>query len=120
MNKNLLLVLFISLALGACKKCVECEIRLKESQDVIGFVDEYCGTNKQVKEEQDRLRADYTCIECSVTTGLGQATSGLHCGDRTFTDSLEAAWDAGVFDLGTTANCIYYRDTVNVACVLVN
>jgi len=120
MIKKLLPLILIPFTLGACKKCVECEIRLKESQTIIGTVDEFCGTNKKVEEEQDRLKADYTCIECNVNTGLGQATSGVQCGDRAFTDSIESSWDAGAMDLGTTANCTYYRDTANVACVLIN
>ena len=103
---------------SGCRKCVECEIRLKESPEIIGFVDEFCGTNKKVEEEEGRLRSDYTCIECTVNTGLGNATSGVHCGDRAFTDSIEADWEAGAIQIGTSANCVYYRDTANVTCVL--
>ena len=103
---------------SSCRKCVECEIRLKESPEIIGFVDEFCGTKKKVEEEESRLRADYTCIECSVNTGLGTANSGVLCGDRAYTDSVENSWDMGAIQSGTTAQCIYYRDTANVKCVL--
>ncbi|MFT6209650.1 MAG: hypothetical protein ACJAYA_000063 [Bacteroidia bacterium] len=118
--KKLLLFLFVPLIFAGCKKCVECEIRLKQSQDVIGFIDEFCGNDKKVEEEEERLRADYNCIECSVQTGIGTANSGIHCGDRAFTDSLENDWDNGAAEIGTGANCIYYRDTTNVICVLKN
>ncbi|MCF8460147.1 MAG: hypothetical protein K9G46_05440 [Flavobacteriales bacterium] len=118
MRKPALILLFVPTLLFGCKKCVECEIKLKESQDEIGHVDEFCGTNKKVEEEEERLHADYTCLECVVNTGLGEATSGVQCGNRAFTDSVEADWKQGAFDLGTTANCTYYRDTVNVTCVL--
>lgn len=110
--------LIASVVLSGCTKCVECEIRLKQSQDVIGYVDEFCGTNKKVEEEEERLLADYTCVECSVNTGLGTTTSGVHCGDREFTDSLERAWDEAGFAIGQDANCVYYRDTANVTCLL--
>ncbi len=118
MGKYTLLLLFVPIVFFGCKKCVECEIKLKESQQVLGYVDEFCGTDKKVKAEEERLLADYTCVECIVNTGLGPATSGIQCGDRLFTDSLEADWRRGAFDLGTTANCTYYRDTVNVTCLL--
>jgi hypothetical protein len=113
-----LALLSITILFTSCRKCVECEIRLKESPEVIGYVDEFCGTDKKVEEEEDRLRSDYTCIECTVNTGLGNANSGIHCGDRAFTDSIEADWEAGALQIGTTANCVYYRDTANVTCVL--
>ena len=117
--KQLVVLLFVvALTAPSCRKCVECEIRLKESPEVIGYIDEFCGNNKKVEEEENRLRADYTCIECSVNTGLGIANSGVQCGDRAYTDSIESVWDAGAFQAGTTANCIYYRDTANVTCVL--
>ena len=60
------LLLIVPLVFAGCKKCVECEIRLKQSQDVIGFVDEFCGNDKKVEEEEQRLRADYNCIECCL------------------------------------------------------
>ena len=107
-----------ALILTGCTKCVECEIRLKESQTVIGFVDEFCGTNKKVAAEEERLREDYTCVECIVETGLGTVTSEVQCGDRTYTDSIQAGWEQAAFDIGEEAECIYYRDTANVTCVL--
>ncbi|MCB9187005.1 MAG: hypothetical protein H6601_09690 [Flavobacteriales bacterium] len=112
------IILLVATCFFGCKKCVECEVRLKQSQTVIGSVDEFCGTDKKVEEEEDRLRADYTCIECSVNTGAGNAYSGVLCGDRAFTDSIKASWDAGAADIGTSAQCIYHRDTANVTCVL--
>ncbi|MCF8276854.1 MAG: hypothetical protein K9J17_08980 [Flavobacteriales bacterium] len=114
---GLSLVLF-PILLAGCSKCVECEVKLKQSQEVVGYVDEYCGTNKEIKGKEDQLSADHTCIECIVVTGFGPTTSGVNCGDREFTDSLESAWKQGAFDIGTTASCTYYRDTVDVTCVL--
>ncbi|MFT4595730.1 MAG: hypothetical protein ACI85G_001667, partial [Psychroserpens sp.] len=37
---------------------------------------------------------------------------------RSFTDSIQAGWEQAAFDIGREANCIYYRDTANVTCVL--
>ena len=118
MQKLIPYILGVAFSLTACTKCVECEVKLKESSDVIGRIDEFCGTDKKVEEEEERLRQNYTCIECSVNTGLGNANSGVVCGDRAITDSVEAAWDAGALEIGTSANCIYYRDTADVRCVL--
>ncbi len=115
---RLLSFLVLSFLISGCTKCVECEVKLKESQDIIGYVDEFCGTDKKVEAEEERLRSDYTCVECNVTTGFGPTSSGVLCGNREYTDSIQAEWDAGAFILGTTANCIYYRDTANVICVL--
>lgn len=118
--KKLLPFFLIPFAFIACKKCVECEIRLKQSQDVIGYVDEFCGSNKKVEDEEERLLAEYYCIECSALTGMGTVSSGIHCGNRFFVDSVEADWESGALASGTSANCIYYRDTANVRCVLKN
>lgn len=113
-----IIALAVAILFAGCRKCVECEVRLKESPDVIGYVDEFCGTDKKVVEEEERLRSDYTCIECTVNTGFGNTSSGVHCGDRAFTDSIEEGWESGAADIGTVADCVYYRDTANVTCVL--
>lgn len=113
-----LFILASVVLLNSCKKCVECEIRLKQSQDVIGRIDEFCGTDKKVEEEENRLRADYNCIRCTVNTGLGTADSGVLCGDRAYTDSVEDNWEEGAQESGYFATCVYYRDTANVTCVL--
>lgn len=104
--------------LNSCTKCVECEIKLKESQEVIGYVDEFCGTDKKVRNEEDRLRSDYKCIECSVNSTFGQATSGVLCGDGSYIDSVQSSWQQAAAQIGTSASCVYYRDTANVTCVL--
>lgn len=118
MKFRFLSILVIPFLIAGCTKCVECEIKLKESQTVLGNVDEFCGTSKKVSAEEDRLRADYTCIECVVVTQSGPVNSGVQCGDRAFTDSIQAGWDQAAFDIGTDADCTYHRDTVNVTCVL--
>lgn len=118
LTKRFLILFVLPLGLGACTKCVECEVKLKESQEVIGYVDEFCGTDKKVEAEEERLNSDYYCIKCTVNTGLGQASSGVQCGERAYIDSIETAWEEGANDIGTSANCIYYRDTANVTCVL--
>jgi hypothetical protein len=118
MRNLIAFTLLLGTALSSCTKCVECTVSLKESPEVIGYVDEFCGTDKKVEEEENRLLADYTCISCSVNTGAGVAQSGVLCGDRAFTDSVEADWDEGALAIGTNAQCIYYRDTAKVACVL--
>ena len=117
---TILSLIFAAVTFSGCTKCVECEIKLKQSQDVIGCVDEFCGTDKKVEEEEDRLLSDFYCIECSVQTGMGSANSGVLCGERPYIDSVQASWSTGANNIGTSANCIYYRDTVNVACVLKN
>lgn len=117
-KKFLLVVATLPVIAGGCKKCVECEIRLKQSQDVIGHVDEYCGTKKKVDAKEEELASEYNCIECSVNTGGGTANSGVHCGNRAFTDSIETAWENGALQSGNTAVCIYHRDTANVTCLL--
>ena len=118
MRRTIPLFLTVAFAIGGCTKCVECEVRLKESQEVIGFVDEFCGTDKKVSTEEERLREDYTCIECTVITGFGPTSSGVNCGDRAYTDSIEDSWEQGASEIGTSADCVYYRDTAYVTCVL--
>ena len=118
MKHFLLFVLSLPVVLASCTKCVECEIKLKESQTIVGYVDEFCGTSKKVEEEEERLRNDYNCVECSVLTPSGTVNSGVHCGDRAYTDSIEYGWEEAAFDIGANADCIYYRDTANVTCLL--
>ena len=117
-NVFLATVFVVPFILAGCTKCVECEIKLKESQTIIGNVEEFCGTTKKVEGEEERLRADYTCIECNVLTNSGVVNSGINCGDRSYTDSIQAGWEQAAFDIGSNADCIYYRDTANVTCVL--
>lgn len=93
-------------------------MRLKESQTVIGTVDEYCGTKKQVEEKDDALASDFYCISCSVLTGFGTVTSGVLCGERSYIDSVENAYRTGAQAGGNQYDCVYYRDTVNVTCLL--
>lgn len=113
------LMLLSSAILGGCTKCVQCEIELKEAFLTVATIDEYCGTNDEIEEEENRLVTEtYTCIECRVTTGFGQSTSGFLCGDRTFTDSVEEAWRTGAQQAGLFHNCTFYRDTLEVTCVL--
>lgn len=115
------LFLFVAVVLfsaSGCRKCVDCEMRLKQSQDVIGYR-ELCGTNKKVDEEQEQLSEEFYCVECTVNTGMGTTSSGIECGERAFVDSVERAWRDGGLAIGTTANCTFYRDTVNVRCTLV-
>lgn len=123
-GKHELMVRLVSIFLvgvglfSGCKKCVECEVRLKKSSDVIGYVDKFCGTDKKVEEEEDRLNAEYTCIECIVQTAQGPQSSGILCGSREFTDSVEASNKAGAAQIGAFVNCAYNRDTTIVRCVL--
>jgi len=105
-------------AFSSCKKCVQCEIRLKESQEVIGFIDEFCGNDKKVEEEQERLRAEYSCVDCTIETTFGPVSTGIHCGNRAFTDSIKSDANASATNLGTSTSCVLYRDTANVTCVL--
>ncbi|MDP6909040.1 MAG: hypothetical protein QF371_06015, partial [Flavobacteriales bacterium] len=98
--------LVITILISGCTKCVECEIKLKESQDIIGYVDEFCGTDKKVEAEEDRLRSDYTCIECIVHhPAFGPTPTGIYCGDRSITDSVHSASNESALNLGTTADC---------------
>lgn len=107
------------LMMAGCTKCVQCEITLKEAFVTVANIDEYCGTGDDIEDEENRLVTDeYTCIECIVNTGFGQSTSGFHCGDRAFTDSLEDAWRTGAMEAGLSHNCTFYRDTLEVTCVL--
>lgn len=118
MKKGLLSVFIAAAAFSSCKKCVECEVKLKQSQQVLTNVDEYCGTNKDIEAEEERLNAENICIKCAVNTSFGPTDSGIVCGDLAFTDSVETSWRQAAASIGTSASCIYYRDTVNVACIL--
>lgn len=117
--KHLLILLLISpLAFSGCKKCVECEVRLKQSQTIIGTVDEFCGNDTKIEAEENRLRTDHTCIECTVNLPTGPNSTGILCGDRAFTDQVQSDSEAGAAAIGTTSNCVFYRDTANVSCTL--
>lgn len=118
MKKGLFLIIISAATFSSCKKCVECEVKLKQSQQVLTNVDEYCGTKKDIEAEQERLNAENICIKCSVNTGFGPTDSGVLCGNLAFTDSVETSWKQAASSIGTYANCTYYRDTVNVTCIL--
>lgn len=118
MKNAIFLVLISAVAFSSCKKCVQCEAKLKQSQQVLTTVDEFCGTKKDIEAEEARLNDENICIKCMVTTGFGPTDSGIVCGDQAFTDSVETTWNEAAASIGTSANCVYYRDTVNVTCVL--
>lgn len=118
MKNGIFLILILAFAFSSCKKCVQCEAKLKQSQQVLTHIDEFCGNKKDIEAEEARLNEENTCIKCVVNTGFGPTDSGIICGDRAFTDSVETSWDEAAASIGTSASCIYYRDTVNVACVL--
>jgi hypothetical protein len=120
MNTARFLLLLLAPALFAgCTKCVQCEIELKEAYLNVATIDEYCGTSDDIEEEENRLLIEqYSCIVCEVNTAFGLSTSGFLCGDRNFTDSVEDAWRTGAQQSGLFHNCTFYRDTLEVTCVL--
>jgi hypothetical protein len=114
-----LLLLLAPALLAGCTKCVQCEIDLKEAYLNVATIDEYCGTSDDIEEEENRLLTEqYSCIVCEVNTAFGLSTSGFLCGDRNYTDSVEDAWRTGAQQSGLFHNCTFYRDTLEVTCVL--
>lgn len=120
MTRNLfILALAVAMAATGCTKCVTCDIKLKEGFLHVATIDEYCGTDNDIENEEQRLAGDeYSCIECRVNTSMGQATSGFVCGNRAFTDSVNDDWRDGAMEVGLQHNCTYYRDTLEVVCIL--
>jgi hypothetical protein len=119
-------ILFVFLAsmpfiFGGCTKCVTCDIDLKQGFLNVATIDEYCGTSDDIDEEENRLiQEEYACIECIVNTSFGQSSSGFLCGDRNFTDSVNDTWRDGAVQAGLQYDCVYYRDTLEVVCILKN
>lgn len=112
------LLTLLLLAMAGCKKCVECDIDLKQAFVTVAEVD-FCGTSGKIEEEEERLlNSEYACVECVANTSFGSVSSGFHCGNRVFTDSLEDDWRNGGMETGHTVNCTYYRDTLEVICLL--
>lgn len=105
---------------ASCKKCVQCDIDLKEGNFQVAQIAEYCDTREGIKNEEDRLISqEYTCVECVVNASFGPTSSGFHCGDRAFVDSLENDWRTGAMQSGLQHNCTFYRDTLEVRCTLI-
>jgi len=114
-----LLAVAVAMLASGCTKCVTCEVTLKEAFLKVATITEYCGTESDIEDEERRLETEeYACIECRVNTNLGQASSGFVCGNRAFTDSVDDAWREGAMAAGLQHNCTYYRDTLDVVCVL--
>jgi len=112
-------VVLFAIAMSGCTKCVQCEIELKEAFIIVTTIDEFCGTTDDIEAEEDRLISEeYACIKCIVNTAFGQSTSGFLCGDRAYTDSVENDWRTGAMEAGLFHNCTFYRDTLEVTCVL--
>ncbi|MCF8258968.1 MAG: hypothetical protein K9J06_15545 [Flavobacteriales bacterium] len=116
---RILPLLLLPILMVGCTKCVQCDIELKEAFVNIATIDEYCGTSDDVEEEELRLvNEEFSCIECVVNTAFGQSSSGFLCGDRAYTDSVENDWRTGAMEAGLFHNCTFYRDTLEVTCVL--
>lgn len=105
-------------AISACSHCELCEIKQKETALVVLSDHEICGTKDALDDEKASLDDNYNCIECIVNTTSGPASTGYHCGDRAFTDSLETAVRNGATAAGYTYDCTFFRDTLEVICVL--
>jgi hypothetical protein len=117
--ERLIPIALIALLMSGCTKCVQCEIELKEAFVIVKTIDEFCGTTNDIEEEENRLISEeYSCVKCIVNTAFGQSTSGFLCGDRAYTDSVENDWRTGAMQAGLFHNCTFYRDTLEVTCVL--
>jgi len=119
MRRLSLILFFASLTgLTSCSHCELCEIKQKETSLLILTDYEICGTNDELDETKAALDNDYNCIECIVNTPSGPASAGYHCGERAFTDSLEAAVRNGAISAGYSYDCAFFRDTLEVICIL--
>lgn len=105
---------------SSCKKCQTCDVREIGAINALASDIEICGTDDDLESKQRDIKDNYGCIECVVNTSFGPTTTGYLCGDRTFTDSIEAAVRTGAITAGFNYNCNLYRDTLQITCILKN
>lgn len=118
--RSAVLLLIPALLMAGCTKCVTCSIDLKQGNLHVATIDEFCGTEDDIEEEEDRLLDDeYTCISCTAYANTGPLVSGFHCGNRVFIDSINDTWRDGALGAGYQYVCDRNRDTLDVVCVLI-
>lgn len=110
------LVGFVFLASGCKKSCLNCTIEHFDDLSIVAEVNDLCGNDEDLKQEQERLAVEYRCIQCVVFAGLSNSDTGIICGDIAFTDSVQASNEAAAFEIGANYTCELFTDTLIIRC----
>ena len=112
----LTLIGLIGFATGCKKSCLNCTIEHFDDLTIIAEVNDICGNDEDLKQEQDRLAIDYRCIQCVVFAGLSNSDTGIICGDVAFTDSVQASNEQAAIEIGANYTCELFADTLIIRC----
>jgi hypothetical protein len=119
MMKATVIVLSVFLvALGSsCKdSCMNCTIEHYEDLSVIAEVNDICGNEDELSVEESNLSVDYRCVQCVVFLQAGNHDTGILCGTREYTDSVESSNTEGAIQANVPYSCEIFSDTLIITC----
>ena len=103
-------------ACAGCKRCVDCTVEHFEDLRIIAEVNDICGNEEDLSQEEANLAADYRCVQCVVFLGTGNHDTGILCGTRQYTDSIEQSNVQGANEIGVPVACEFFTDTLIITC----
>ncbi|MFT4526832.1 MAG: hypothetical protein ACI85F_003012 [Bacteroidia bacterium] len=110
--------LLIGFGSGCKDSCIDCTIEHFLDLSVIAEVKDICGDDDELATEESNLSVDYRCVQCVVFLTTGNYDTGILCGTRAFTDSVEDSNAEGAIQVNTAYACEFFSDTLIITCHL--
>ena len=105
-----------SVTSGCQKRCVDCTIEHYQNLSVIAQVNDICGDEDELAAEEANLAVDYRCVKCIVFLQTGPYDTGILCGTKEYTDSVENSNSEGAIQVNAAYSCEFFSDTLIITC----
>lgn len=113
----LVLSLFVVGLSSGCKdRCVDCTIEHFEDLRIIAEVKDICGDEDELAVAESNLSVDYRCVQCVVFLTTGNYDTGILCGTREYTDSVEQSNSQAAIEVNAAYSCEFISDTLIITC----
>lgn len=119
MRSGVILVIglfLVSLTSGCKDRCVDCTIEHFLDLSVIAEVNDMCGDEDELAVAEANLSVDYRCVQCVVFLTTGNYDTGILCGTREYTDSVEQSNSQAAMDVNAAYSCEFMSDTLIITC----
>ncbi len=115
--RDLILGLFAVSAISGCAdSCIDCTIEDYRDLSIIAVVDGICGDEDELELAKSNLSVEYRCVQCLVFLTTGTYDTGMLCGTREFTDSVEQSNAQAATDINKPYSCEFFSDTLIITC----
>lgn len=109
-------LIVIGLSSGCKDRCIDCTIEHFLDLSIIAEVNDICGDDDELAVEEANLSVDYRCVQCVVFLTTGNHDTGILCGSRAYTDSVEASNAEGATQVNAAYACEFMSDTLIITC----